>query len=64
MKFSQYIPLTACPPLLALISLHESADSSGMAPRIAKKLKKKKKEEVKKKCEIFPSKTISQIILP
>ena len=63
MKFSQYIPLTACPPLLALISLHESADSSGMAPRIAKKLKKKK-EEVKKKCEIFPSKTISQIILP
>ena len=63
MKFSQYIPLTACPPLLALISLHESADSSGMAPRIAKKLKKKK-EEVKKKCEIFPSKTTSQIILP
>ena len=37
MKFNQYLPLTAFPPSLALISLHESAGSSGMAPRIARK---------------------------
>ena len=54
MKFSQYIPLTACPPLLALISLHESADSSGMAPRIAKKLKKKKKRRGEEKMRNLP----------
>ena len=30
---NQYLPLTACPPSLALISLHVSAGSSGMEPR-------------------------------
>ena len=42
MKFNQYLPLTAFPPSLALISLHESAGSSGMAPRIARKKKRVK----------------------
>ena len=42
MKFNQYLPLTAFLPSLALISLHESAGSSGMAPRIARKKKSKR----------------------
>jgi len=32
-KSNQYLPLTACLPSLALISLHVSAGSSGMEPR-------------------------------
>ena len=30
---NQYLPLAACPPSLALISLHETGGSSGMEPR-------------------------------
>ena len=33
MEENQYFLLTACPPLLALISVHVSAGSSGMDPR-------------------------------
>ena len=51
MKFSQYFRLTASPPSLALISLHESADNSGMAPRIARKYEN---EKVKKKTRYHP----------
>ena len=33
MESNQYLPLTACPPSLAFISLHVCADNSGMEPR-------------------------------